>query len=248
MEPLYIYSAIIGLIILGIVLTLVNTGAFASKTSKKTTFLLVGPSGSGKTSLFMKWATGKLSDTVTSTTTNTFEELKVPFDGGLDETVETVRIVDIPGHSKLRSHVQKALEDYDNAIRGIVFVIDSAAGAQAISQAASFLYWLLQKVEKKAGGIAILVAANKGDVFNALPVTKLRDTLEKEIDALRSARSKGVGDVDLNEDDEDGSWIGLEGQFHFKDLESEFAVMDGSVTASRTSKWDNWVQQHALNE
>jgi signal recognition particle receptor subunit beta len=131
-------------------------------------------------------------------------------------------------------------------LKGIIFLIDAASGTKNIAETAKQLYKLLQLTEKQDGGMDILIAANKADVFNVISTTRIREILEKEIHGLRDSQSKGISDVN-EEDNESSAWIGTDGPFQFNHLEGDVMIVDGSVRANRTQKWQEWVERHALN-
>jgi signal recognition particle receptor subunit beta len=187
-----------------------------------------------------------------SQTVNKYEQLKLPFGSGAIEHNYT--LMDMPGHPKLYYMTENAIDANRTNINGIIYMIDAASGAAGVSEAANGLYRLLQQTEKRSGGVPILVAASKSDVFNVVSAARLKTVLEDEINQLRSAKAQSVGDVKINaqgqdtgEHGDEGYWIGLEGKFEFAQLEGEVAVLDGSVKAGRTAKWESWVDQQAAN-
>jgi signal recognition particle receptor subunit beta len=105
-----------------------------------------------------------------------------------------------------------------------------------------------------AKGISVLIGANKMDLFTALPVTLVRDTLEKEITKIRSSRSKrlldsGMGIGSNAEDEENDEWLGELGSTGFKFAQMEefnisVEVAGGNVLGSGNAdveKWWNWI-------
>jgi signal recognition particle receptor subunit beta len=103
------------------------------------------------------------------------------------------------------------------------------------------------------------VAANKQDLFTALPPGSVRDKLESEIEKTRTTRSKGLldpsvgtgGDKDDDEEEVLGG-SGSQGKFSFKALREEFGVkvdvIGGAVkddadseVGSGVRKWEEWI-------
>ncbi|ANB15747.1 Signal recognition particle receptor subunit beta [Sugiyamaella lignohabitans] len=271
-------TTVIGLAVLLLLSTslvfFVGSSGSSKLSSKKPTFLIVGPSYGGKTSLFNYWTSeiikrksesdegvGKIntvsaSETVTSQSPNRYEHLRLPF--GSDEPVDTeYTIVDLPGHPKLWHFTVEEVEKHRSNLVGIVYVIDAASGQSGISKAASNLYQLLQLTERRAGGVNILIASNKSDVFNVISTSRLKTLLESEINDLRSSREQTVDEVKINakgqeandsEEISSNAWIGKDGKdFEFSQLEGEVDILDGSVKSSRTSKWETWLAEKALN-
>lgn len=185
---------------------------------------------------------------------------------------------DTPGHGKLRSaqlsQLQTDLRAKKEALptRGIIFFVDAASlseEAENLRDNAGYLYdvlLVLQKVvmntgksSSKAGAtIPILVAANKQDLFTALPPGSIRQKLELEIDRIRKTRQKGLMDAsassELNED-EDEILGGDDGRdtFTFQALEDDIGIkveVIGGFTkaeggdadgATGIRKWEEWI-------
>ena len=106
---------------------------------------------------------------------------------------------------------------------------------------------------KVAVEIPFLIAANKQDLFTALPPRSAREKLEAEIDRVRKTRSKGL--MDAGAADVEDEILGNDGgsdSFSFKLLEEEVglevdvvggAVMGDSNEAlgSGLTKWEEWI-------
>ncbi|RMZ76566.1 hypothetical protein DV737_g4778, partial [Chaetothyriales sp. CBS 132003] len=175
-------------------------------------------------------------------------------------------MIDTPGHGKLRlehalAHIQKP------GVRGILFVVDSSAldsSSSAVSQdTASFLHDTLLVLQKrktaKGGGsskatadIPVLVAANKQDLFTALPQGAVRERLQTEIERVRLSRSKGlttVGKEDDEPDEHDTLAGGGDEKFSFQLLQDEYGisvdVLGGAVRGEEAGKgvrkWEEWI-------
>jgi len=144
-----------------------------------------------------------------------------------------------------------------------------AEGAENLRDYAGYLYDILLVLQKvilskrissvKAGAnIPILVAANKQDLFTALPPGSVKQKLESEIDRIRQTRQKGLLDASAgpehneNEDEVLGGDGG--GAFTFQGLEDDIGVKvdvvggfakvenekdDASATGIR--KWEEWI-------
>lgn len=174
-------------------------------------------------------------------------------------------LIDTPGHGKLRHHALSNIADTKN-LRGIIFVVDAAnlsAGDEGVRQAAEYLHDTLLLLQKRLTNnksskapkeIHVLIAANKMDLFTALPAAIVKSTLEKEIGKVRSSKSKGlldsgIGTGDAADMEESDDWLGEIGstQFKFEQL-AEFNisvdVAGGSVVAedhADTQKWWSWI-------
>ncbi|KAI6712084.1 hypothetical protein JHW43_005352 [Diplocarpon mali] len=174
-------------------------------------------------------------------------------------------LVDTPGHGKLRHHALENITNPQN-LKGLIFLVDAAtlsAGDEGLRQTAEYLHDILLLLQKRSGtkaaqtpkGVPVLIAANKTDLFTALPVALVKSKLEVEITKVRKSRSKGLldsgigmGDVD---DDEKDDWLGEMGSpdFNFSQME-EFDVLvevaGGNVEGAdgpTVDKWWEWISE-----
>lgn len=158
-------------------------------------------------------------------------------------------LVDTPGHGKLRNVAFGRLERSEK-VRGVVFMVDASTLSEhdILASTASYLYDILlhlqQKYKPDKPNIPLLVAANKMDLFTALPVAMVQSHLEAEITRIRASRSKGLLDSGEKEEEEvhDG-WLGEYGsaRFNFGQM-GEFGVdvevLGGSVVGEvGVGKW-----------
>lgn len=242
MDLLLLLTVVVGLVIILAIGIAFNTGSILGSKASKPAFLIVGPSFSGKTALFEKWTTGTVPQTVSSQTVNE-SNIKVPL---REEDGEDYILIDLPGHPKLAHLYESEIRSrLSNGLKGIILMVDSAGGANSISKAAQVLYKILETTETKSGGIDILIAANKSDVFNAVSGPRLSAMLEQEIEALLQSMRKSVGDVKTH--GEDDVWIGSGEKMKFDQLESQITVLDGSVTFDKIGKWEDWVETIVAN-
>ncbi|EXJ66992.1 uncharacterized protein A1O5_09638 [Cladophialophora psammophila CBS 110553] len=170
-------------------------------------------------------------------------------------------MIDTPGHGKLRS--DQALSQIQNpALRGVIFVVDSsvldASDSSASRDTAVYLHdTLLSLQRRKPRGktkteIPVLIAANKQDLFTALPTGAVKERLQAEIERVRMSRSKGLGTVGQNSDadpEEDILGGGREGKFSFELMAEEYDikidVLGGAVRGEEAGKgvrrWEEWI-------
>ena len=172
-------------------------------------------------------------------------------------------MIDTPGHGKLRS--EQALSYLaDPSVRGVIYVLDAASldsGDMGARNAAAYLHDVLLALQRRKTGkggskakadISILIAANKQDLFTALPQGAVRERLEVEIERVRSSKSKGLTTVgeDADEAPEEEVLGGDgEGKFSFKLLKEEFDidvdVLGGAVKGEEAGKgvrrWEEWI-------
>ncbi|CBF70783.1 hypothetical protein AN5819.2 [Aspergillus nidulans FGSC A4] len=189
------------------------------------------------------------------------------------------RVKDTPGHGKLRGSQglselvsMSTTKDTKSRLRGVLFMVDTAAisETEALRDAASYLYDVLLILQKRAlqrgkssaraaAEIPVLIAANKQDLFTALPPGSVREKLEAEIDRIRKSKSKGIMDASADdgngegEDDILGSYD-LKDTFSFRALKDEIGVQvdvvggavkgdDGDEVGAGVRRWEEWVGQ-----
>ena len=187
---------------------------------------------------------------------------------------------DTPGHGKLRdSQGVVQLESMANTkdgnlrARAVVFAVDTAALSQdeVLRDTANYLHNVLLVLQKRALSkgknaqrvaeeVPVLVAANKQDLFTALPPGSVREKLEAEIERIRKSRSKGLMDASVDSgvgDNEDETLGNDNGQdtFTFKLLEDEVGIKvdvvggavkgdeEGNIGAG-VKKWEEWIAQY----
>lgn len=136
--------------------------------------------------------------------------------------------------------------------------LSSAAG---LTEAATYLHDVLLALQKRhttaksskgPSSISVLVAANKLDLFSALPAQLVKLKLQDEITKIRATRSKGLLDsgAGVEGEDEEREWLGEggEGAFEFKQMEEseiEIIVSGGNVTGDKphVQEWWKWIAE-----
>jgi len=142
--------------------------------------------------------------------------------------------------------------------------VDAAAlsSASGLTETAIYLHDLLlalqtrhtsAKTSKGPSSISVLIAANKLDLFTALPTQLVKKKLQDEITNIRATRAKGLLDsaADAEGDDEEREWLGEggEGSFEFRQMEEsevEVTVLGGNVTGdeAHVDEWWSWIARH----
>jgi signal recognition particle receptor subunit beta len=193
-------------------------------------------------------------------------------------------LADTPGHGKLRHLALDELERGKATARavaagGVVFVVDAAglgaedAGAAGgLREAAGYLHDALLLLQRQVAagrrrrGVPVLVAANKMDLFTALPAGMVRASLEAEISRQRSTRARGIAGAAsagkkgegldtaadaLDEGRDEGDVLAgeSEGRFEFARMAEwgiEVAVVGGSAAGEEASVdgWWDWIAEH----
>ncbi|KAI9832636.1 MAG: hypothetical protein M1819_004221 [Sarea resinae] len=257
---------------------------FRSTTSTNLpSFLLIGPKGAGKTALLTLFERGTPAATHTSQTplsvevslsVNATASSKYRSDNDPALLVhKKFLLVDTPGHGKLRHHALDSIVQPQH-LKGIIFVVDAASlssggssskADEGLREAAEYLHDVLLLLQQRASSskasrapveMPVLIAANKLDLFTALPAPLVKTALEAEITRVRSSRAKGLldsgigmGDADVEEEKE---WLGDggEGKFDFSQMEEvnvSVQVVGGNVTGAEgpdVANWWEWIGHH----
>lgn len=254
-------------VLVAIVLVLITTAFFTiratssglvpvSNTTKSTnrqpTFIIAGPSESGKTSLFTLLTSNSLRPSVTSLEPNVAPEFKIP----IATKTFTGRLMEFPGHLKLRNKLFETLQNSSN-IKGLLFLVDSTVDPRELTSTAEFFIDILQVTERFPNGVDILIACNKSESFTARPPLKIRFALEKEIEKIILRRQKSLEAVNGgNEKTEDGGNFQDESEmlnlnskdgFKFDSLEGNIDSLEGSVLKQNVEKWECWMDERAVN-
>ncbi|KAK3939325.1 signal recognition particle receptor beta subunit-domain-containing protein [Diplogelasinospora grovesii] len=199
-------------------------------------------------------------------------------------TAKKFLLVDTPGHAKLRRFALSRLRNIptttstgktskakkDSKLKAVVFVVDAAALADSdgrgdsLAATAEYLYEVLLALQKRMGSsqtsrmpssVPVLVAANKLDLFSALPAALVKSQLETEIGRIRKTRSRGlldsgVGADDLAATEESDNWLGEYGSEKFTfaqmlEFYTEVDVIGGNVAGDGpgADKWWKWIAE-----
>lgn len=185
----YVAVLIITLVAIWVLQKTLLSGGKALGIIKGDTLLILGPSNSGKTALYYKLATGKVPETMTSMK-ELDTELKIKGAGGEED--KAVKVVDFPGHPRLRGNLPKFL----NRAKSIVFVVDSTTVSRDVTPICEYLFTVMTS-SIAAQNLPVLIACNKSDK-EAPGIAKVKSTLEKElsnlIDTAGSLGDTGGGD------------------------------------------------------
>ena len=171
------------------------------------------------------------------------------------------------GKSKGKGKAGKKETIDEGRLQGIVFVVDAAAlddssaGAGGMVAAAEYLYEVLLALQRRTGSgrtskapraVHVLVAANKADLFTALPASLVRSGLEAELGRIRRSRSRGLlgaeGEGPQGDEDDEDAWLGAYGSEKFafgqmREFDVEVDVVGGSVLEGKVDKWWDWISE-----
>ncbi|XP_022881713.1 signal recognition particle receptor subunit beta-like [Olea europaea var. sylvestris] len=200
------------------------------------TILLTGLSGSGKTIIFCQLRDGSSHQgTVTSMEPNegTFILHSEMTKKG---KLKPVHVVDVPGHSRLRSK----LEEFLPQVAGIVFVVDAVEFLSNSRAASEYLYDILTKASVVKKKIPILLLCNKVDKVTAHTKDFIRKQLEKEIDKLRSSRA-ALSSADIANE----YTLGVPGEaFAFSQCHNKVTVAEASGLTGDLSQLEQFIREH----
>lgn len=266
-------TIIVGALIIVLAPIILHVILSSSKTyTVAPTVLLIGPSNAGKTSLLTLFERGSSGTETHTSQVPQSVELNASTDSATkhsfrnhdatDGTYTKFLLVDTPGHGKLRLVAMEKLTRTDK-LKAVVFMVDAAAISEqdVLAPTAAYLYDVLLTLQKRATSnsktkvsIPVLIAANKMDLFTALPSTLVMTNLEAELTRIRASRSKGLLDSGVGTDDigseEQDSWLGEYGssKFTFSQLQEfdiDVEVLPGNVSGDGpgADKWWWWIAQ-----
>lgn len=165
-----------------ILVTIVLLYVWKRKRSARTDVLLTGLCDSGKTLLFSHLILDEGKETFTSIKENV---------GYLTTSTGELRLVDVPGHERLRG---KFFDQYKNLAKAVVYVIDSVTVQKDIRDVADFLYTIL--ADKAIANLPVVILCNKQDESLAKGDAVIKSLLEKEINLVRQTRTSQLQSVD----------------------------------------------------
>ncbi|WCJ43376.1 P-loop containing nucleoside triphosphate hydrolases superfamily protein [Euphorbia peplus] len=207
-----------------------------SKRRKSNTIVLTGLSGSGKTILFYQLRDGSPHQgTVTSMEPN--EGIFILHsEASKKGKVKPVHLVDVPGHSRLRLK----LDEFLPQAAGIVFIVDALEFLPNLRGVSEYLYDILTKATVVKRKVPVLICCNKTDKVTAHSKEFIRKQLEKEIDKLRTSRSR-VSEADIADD----FTLGIPGEaFSFSHCSNKVTVAESSGLNGDISEVEQFIRIH----
>jgi len=225
----------LGIVLIALIVVFITARLlFGKKKTKGDSILLLGDTNAGKTQIYLKLihdaqhptqASMKLGESVYK-----FDDHGKP---------KSVKLVDLPGHQRLRNLVQGLL---GNAA-GIVFVVDSAEFKE--QSVASYLYDLLVNKTVNKRDIPILVFLNKSDLEKAWPESVIKSALEKELSELRRTR-QAMPKAHGSKEEEETIYLGLENKaFTFDQLPLSVTFAKGSIRNNEISAIEDFIAERA---
>ncbi|XP_031501200.1 uncharacterized protein LOC116264893 isoform X2 [Nymphaea colorata] len=204
--------------------------------AKSNTIVLAGLSGSGKTVIFYQLRDGSSHQgTVTSMDPN---EGTFILHSETDKKgkVKPVHIVDVPGHSRLRSKLDEFLPE----AAGVIFIVDALDFLPNIQAVAEYLYDILTKACIVKRKTPVLIVCNKTDKVTAHSKEFIRKQLERELDKLRASRN-AISAADIANE----LMLGEPGQpFAFSQCHNKVTVTDASGMTGEISQIEHFIREH----
>lgn len=226
-------TILIGLLLIIVIYYVQN---FEGSGSKKQTFLIVGCNNSGKTTLFNKLTNKPCSSTISSMEAN-YGTVNLPF--STESIGKPFQLIDYPGYLKYENLFKQVFEDIN--LTGVVFMIDSDMMNfnKQLNLVALKMFKLLTVTERVPNGVDYLLAVNKSDLFNSLPVPKIRQLLEAEMNKVIESELK-------NNEDDLSFWNDFV-PFSFEKMSGNMEFKPGSVTKDNFENWRNWMDERVVN-
>lgn len=239
---LILLSILAGLIIIVVVYYLQN---FEVKTGKTSTFIIIGHNNSGKTSLYLRLTKPeqaieaqkqKKSATVSSLEVNK-GSIQLPISN--ESIQKNYELIDYPGYVKYDNLFNNLLSTIN--LKGVMFMVDSdmMSFQKNLNLTARKLFKILTVTETLPIGKDYLVMVNKVDLFNSLPVNKIKTLLQQEVNQIIEFELK-------NNEDELSFWHEYL-PFSFDKLKGNVDFKTGSVMKNNISEWENWLDEKVVN-
>uniref|UniRef100_A0A6B2EGR0 Signal recognition particle receptor subunit beta n=1 Tax=Phlebotomus kandelakii TaxID=1109342 RepID=A0A6B2EGR0_9DIPT len=214
--------------LIAIFVTIVLLYVYKKKKTSRTDVLLVGLCEAGKTSVFTRLVFGENRETFTSIKENVAD---------YSSKNGYVRIVDIPGHERLRG---KFFDDFKNQARGVVFLVDAVTVQKTIRDVADYLYTLL--LDPAIASLPFLVLCNKQDETMAKSAGAVKSMLEKELNVVRSTRKSQLESVDSSS--KSSAFLGKQGKdFEFIHISQYVDVLECSLKNGDIAGLTDWLDR-----
>jgi len=199
--------------------------------SKGNILLLVGVPDGGKTAILSTLLYNQTLPTVASLQTNSSVI-------ALNPSNKTLRVVDVPGHPRMRDQFQ----DYVSDAKAVVFVVDASTVSRNGVAVAEHLHDILHALTSLPPSQripALLILAHKADLLKSsstntpetLAVNRVKSVLERELEKRRVSQSGRVSVEGLGAEGEGSDISGLEcsgPEFRFADWEGGVVSFIGS--------------------
>ncbi|KAI0780682.1 P-loop containing nucleoside triphosphate hydrolase protein [Trametes elegans] len=202
--------------------------------------ILAGYSDAGKTAILSTLAYQQTLPTHASMQTNAALVT-------LPASHKTIRLIDIPGHPRIRDQFQEHLP----SAKGIAFVVDASTVSRNGAAVAEHLHMILHALTSLPPSQetpSLLIVAHKCDLLKPtatassqqLAINRVRTILERELEKRRASHANGVAVEGLGAEDAESELGGLEctgnGEFKFAEWEGgEVGFVGTSVAVGKAA-------------
>ncbi|KAI0362396.1 P-loop containing nucleoside triphosphate hydrolase protein [Trametes cingulata] len=211
-------------LLVAVVLVAISVLLARKKSAKRgDAVVLAGCSDAGKTAILTTLAYQQTLPTHASMQTNAALV-------ALPSTHRTLRVIDVPGHPRIRGQFQEHLPH----AKGIAFVVDASTVSRNGAAVAEHLHMImhaLTSLPPSRETPSLLIVAHKCDLLKGtasasaeqLAINRVRTILERELEKRRASHVNGVAVEGLGEEDAGSELGGLEctgnGEFKFAEWE-----------------------------
>ncbi|KAJ8456155.1 hypothetical protein ONZ51_g12252 [Trametes cubensis] len=232
----------IAAVLLAVLLVAVFALLVRKKSSKRgDAVILAGCSDAGKTAILTTLAYQQTLPTHASMQTNAALV-------ALPSSRKTLRVVDVPGHPRIRDQFQEHLPQ----AKALAFVVDASTVSRNGAAVAEHLHMImhaLTSLPPSRSTPSLLIVAHKCDLLKGtanasaeqLAINRVRTILERELEKRRSTHANGVAVEGLGAEDAESEIGGLEctgnGEFKFAEWEGgEVAFIGTSVSVGKAAQ------------
>ncbi|KAI8989680.1 P-loop containing nucleoside triphosphate hydrolase protein [Trametes punicea] len=203
--------------------------------------ILAGYSDAGKTAILTTLAYRQTLPTHASMQTNASLV-------ALSSSHKTLRIIDVPGHPRIRGQFQEYLPE----AKAIAFVVDASTVSRNGAAVAEHLHMImhaLTSLPPSRETPSLLIVAHKCDLLKGtanasaeqLAINRVRTILERELEKRRVSHAHGVAVEGLGAEDAESEMGGLEcsgnGEFKFAEWEGgEVGFIGTSVAVGKVAR------------
>jgi len=255
MSPAALFSTqTIALVSLGLalfVIAVILLSRRGRRSSKGDSVLLLGSSDAGKTAILSTLVYKQTLHTHTSMQTNS-AVVALPL------THKTLRLIDVPGHPRLRDQYREHLPE----AKAVAFIVDASTISRVGPAVAEHLHQVMHSLTSLPPSQTppdLLIVAHKCDLLKAtnqatpeqLAINRVRAVLERELEKRKASHAGGVGVESMGAEDGESEMGGLEcagtGEFRFADWEGgEVAFVGTSVAVGKPAPVDD--EKHAATK
>ncbi|KAI6118828.1 signal recognition particle receptor beta subunit-domain-containing protein [Pisolithus croceorrhizus] len=197
--------------------------ARAKSNSRGNSVLLVGPPDAGKTAIFSSLVYNQALPSHTSLQINSAHVVLPPS--------KTLRIVDVPGHPRIRDQFREHLR----SAKAIVFVVDASTvsrNAPAVAEHMHHVFHAITSLPPSQPTPKVLVLAHKTNLVKTgvssssvteVAIARVRTVLERELEKRKASQAGGVGVESMD-----------------AESESELGGLECGGTAGSAFKFSEW--------